>query len=155
MEQPRVSELDHLVLTVRDLDATLDWYGRALGMTAITFDGGRLALNFGDQRINLHEAGHEFEPKALRPTPGAGDLCFLTDTPLDTYLEHLATQEIPVELGPVPRVGAHGALRSIYLRDPDNNLIEIANRVTEGAGSSLAAPEPALRSPSGGENIEK
>lgn len=127
--QPRVDGLDHLVLTVRDLDATREWYTRALGMGIVTFDAGRLALTFGEQRINLHQAGREFEPKAARPTPGAGDLCFFTTTPLDQFADHLAACGVAIELGPVPRAGAVGPLRSLYLRDPDENLIEIANRL--------------------------
>ncbi len=126
---PRLDALDHLVLTVRDLAATRDWYTRALGMTVVTFDGGRLALNFGAQRINLHEAGREFEPKAARPTPGSADLCFLTEIPLAVFGQHLTASGVPIEVGPVGRVGASGQLRSLYVRDPDGNLIEIANRV--------------------------
>ena len=122
-----VKSLDHLVLTVRDLQAAIDFYNRALGMQEVTFGGGRKALAFGTQKINLHLAGHEFEPKAGRPTPGSGDLCFLTDTPVEQYAEHLATLGIAVIEGPVARTGAVGALWSIYVRDPDLNLIEIAN----------------------------
>lgn len=129
--RPHLAGLDHLVLTVRDLAATQDWYTRALGMDVVTFGAGRLALTFGAQRINLHEAGHEFEPKSIHPTPGSGDLCFYTDTPLGTFMAHLAAQGVPIELGPVPRAGAVRPLRSIYLRDPDNNLIEVANRLDE------------------------
>lgn len=122
-----VKSLDHLVLTVRDLQAAIDFYTRALGMQEVTFGGGRKALAFGTQKINLHLAGHEFEPKAGRPTPGSGDLCFLTDTPVEQYAEHLATLGIAVIEGPVARTGAVGPLLSIYVRDPDMNLIEIAN----------------------------
>ncbi len=123
----KVNSLDHLVLTVRDLQATIDFYTRALGMQEVSFGGGRKALAFGRQKINLHLAGHEFEPKAERPTPGSGDLCFLTDTPVAQYVAHLATLGIEVIEGPVTRTGAVGPLLSIYLRDPDSNLIEIAN----------------------------
>ena len=122
-----VKSLDHLVLTVRDLQAAIDFYNRALGMQEVTFGGGRKALAFGTQKINLHLAGHEFEPKAERPTPGSGDLCFLTDTPVEQYAVHLATLGIAVIEGPVARTGAVGPLLSIYVRDPDMNLIEIAN----------------------------
>ncbi len=122
-----VKSLDHLVLTVRDLQAAIDFYTRALGMQEVTFGGGRKALAFGTQKINLHLAGHEFEPKAERPTPGSGDLCFLTDTPVEQYAVHLATLGIAVIEGPVARTGAVGPLLSIYVRDPDMNLIEIAN----------------------------
>ena len=122
-----VKSLDHLVLTVRDLQAAIDFYNRALGMQEVTFGGGRKALAFGTQKISLHLAGHEFEPKAGRPTPGSGDLCFLTDTPVEQYAVHLATLGIAVIEGPVARTGAVGPLLSIYVRDPDMNLIEIAN----------------------------
>ena len=122
-----VKSLDHLVLTVRDLQAAIDFYTRALGMQEVTFGGGRKALAFGTQKINLHLAGHEFEPKAERPTPGSGDLCFLTDTPVEQYAVHLATLGIAVIEGPVARTGAVGPLLSIYVRDPDMNLIEVAN----------------------------
>ena len=123
----QVASLDHLVLTVRDLQAAIDFYTQALGMQEVTFAGGRKALSFGTQKINLHLAGHEFEPKAERPTPGSADLCFLTDTPVEQYAAHLAELGIAVIEGPVARTGAVGALWSIYVRDPDLNLIEIAN----------------------------
>ena len=123
----RVNSLDHLVLTVRSLRATIDFYTRALGMTEVTFGAGRRALAFGTQKINLHEAGREFEPKADKPTPGSADLCFLTDTPVAQYAAHLAALGIAVVEGPVARTGAVGPLLSIYVRDPDLNLIEIAN----------------------------
>ena len=122
-----VKSLDHLVLTVRDLQAAIDFYTRALGMQEVSFGGGRKALAFGAQKINLHLAGHEFEPKAQTPTPGSADLCFLTDTPVERYAAHLATIGIRVIEGPVARTGATGPLLSIYLRDPDSNLIEISN----------------------------
>jgi len=102
----RVDSLDHLVLTVRDLDATCDWYTRVLGMAVETFEGGRVALRFGVQKINLHEAGHEFEPKAARPAPGSADLCFLTAVPLAEVIAHLAAARVTVEEGPVARIGA-------------------------------------------------
>ena len=123
----RIDSLDHLVLTVRDLQATIDFYTRALGMTEVTFGAGRKALAFGTQKINLHEAGKEFEPKADKPTPGSADLCFLTATPVEQYAAHLAAIGIAVIEGPVARTGAVGPLLSIYVRDPDLNLIEIAN----------------------------
>lgn len=123
----KVKSLDHLVLTVRDLAVTIDFYTRALGMQEVTFGGGRRALAFGTQKINLHLAGREFEPKAQQPTPGSADLCFLTDTPVAQYAAHLAALGIDVIEGPVARTGAVGPLLSIYVRDPDSNLIEIAN----------------------------
>jgi len=122
-----VKSLDHLVLTVRDLQAAIDFYTRALGMQEVSFGGGRKALAFGAQKINLHLAGHEFEPKARQPTPGSADLCFLTDTPVAQYAARLAELGIEVIEGPVARTGAVGPLLSIYVRDPDMNLVEIAN----------------------------
>ena len=121
-----IDHLDHLVLTVADVEATVAFYTSALGMEAVTFTN-RKALRFGTQKINLHQAGKEFEPKASRPTPGSGDLCFITTTPVDQVIAHLQTLRIPVEMGPVERIGAVGALLSVYLRDPDLNLIEISN----------------------------
>ena len=122
---PRVTALDHLVLAVRDLAATRDWYARVLGTGAIAVAPGRWALTFGRQTIELREAAHAFEPQAHRPTPGSGELCFLTATPLDAYARHLAALGVPIEARPVDRDGAHGPLRSLYLRDPDHNLIAI------------------------------
>ena len=124
-----IDQVDHLVLTVQDIAATCDFYTRVLGMTVITFDNNRKALQFGSQRINLHQVGKEFEPKALRPTAGSGDICFITSVPLDQVIEHVQSQQVEIIVGPVPRVGAAGQLTSIYLRDPDGNLIEIANVV--------------------------
>ncbi len=122
----RVTSLDHLVLTVRDIEATCAFYKSVLGMTIITFGGGRKALRFGSQKINLHEAGKEFEPKADQPTPGSADLCFLIDSPLADFVVHLKTQNVPLVEGPVERTGAIGAIRSVYFRDPDANLIEVS-----------------------------
>jgi catechol 2,3-dioxygenase-like lactoylglutathione lyase family enzyme len=122
-----IDHLDHLVLTVADIARACAFYGEALGMRIETFGGDRKALRFGDQKINLHQVGREFEPKALKPTPGSGDLCFMAKTPLAEVVAHLAAVGVPIELGPVDRDGAAGPIRSIYLRDPDNNLIEIAN----------------------------
>jgi catechol 2,3-dioxygenase-like lactoylglutathione lyase family enzyme len=124
-----ISSLDHLVLTVADIDATVAFYETALGMEAVTFGEGRRALAFGAQKINLHAAGREFEPKAARPTPGSGDLCFLTETPLDAVIAHLAACGVAIVEGPVARTGARGSIRSVYVRDPDGNLVEIANRM--------------------------
>jgi catechol 2,3-dioxygenase-like lactoylglutathione lyase family enzyme len=120
--------LDHLVLTVRDLDATVRFYVDGLGMRLETFGAGRRALHFGSQKINLHLAGQEFEPKAAKPTPGSADLCFLSAPPVDEVATHLKGIGHTVIEGPVERTGATGRLRSIYLRDPDGNLVEIANR---------------------------
>ena len=122
-----LERLDHLVLTVKDMAATLDFYRRTLGMEEIDFGEGRKALKFGQSKINLHQAGREFEPKAARPTPGSADLCFITAAPLAEVMEHLQRQNEPVEMGPVERTGALGPIKSIYLRDPDGNLLEISN----------------------------
>jgi catechol 2,3-dioxygenase-like lactoylglutathione lyase family enzyme len=123
----KITRLDHLVLTVADLEATVDFYTRALGMTVRAFGGGRLALRFGDQKINLHEAGHELEPKARLATPGSGDLCFVVEQPLTEWQEHLAGLGLPLVAGPVACDGALGPMTSIYVRDPDGNLVELAS----------------------------
>ncbi|HEY0837257.1 MAG TPA: VOC family protein [Azospirillum sp.] len=124
----KIDRLDHVVLTVRDLDATVDFYTRVLGMELVTFGAqGRKALSFGAQKINLHVAGKEFEPKARTPLPGSADVCFITTTPIAEVQAHLAAHGVAVEEGPVPRTGATGPITSVYLRDPDGNLIEISN----------------------------
>ncbi len=124
----RIDRLDHFVLTVRDIGATCEFYGRVLGMTVQTFGAeGRKALHFGGQKINLHQAGREFEPKARAPTPGSADLCLVATTPLDDVAAHLGAEGVAIELGPVARTGAMGAMRSLYFRDPDGNLIEVSN----------------------------
>ncbi len=109
--------------------AKLRDYQLVLGMTAVTFGAGRRALAFGEQKLNLHQAGSEFEPKARRPTPGAIDLCFTTDEPLEEVASHLRSCGVAIELGPVDKTGARAPLRSIYFRDPDGNLIEVSNEV--------------------------
>jgi len=119
--------LDHLVLTVNNLQSTISFYEKVLGMEVVQFGGGRYALQFGRQKINLHESGHEFEPKADTPFPGSADLCFIADTPLDAVIRHLESCGIAIEEGPVARTGAMGIIRSVYVRDPDRNLIEISN----------------------------
>lgn len=124
----KIQSLDHLVLTVEDIEATCRFYTAVLGMNAITFNG-RHALAFGSQKINLHQLGHEFEPKASRPTAGSADLCFLTETPLADVQAHLQTHRVPIIAGPVQRTGAQGSLNSIYFRDPDGNLIEVSNQM--------------------------
>ncbi len=125
----RVQRVDHVVLTVADVERTIAFFERVLGMTAVSFGEGRRALAFGDQKLNLHQAGREFEPKALRPTPGAIDLCFTTDVPLDEVAAHLRKCSVAIEHGPVDKIGARSALRSLYFRDPDGNLIEVSNEV--------------------------
>lgn len=129
---PRLKTLDHLVLTVSDIPTTLAFYTQVLGMTHTPFtvaDGSqRHALRFGIMKINLHQQGTEFEPKARHVQSGSGDLCFLTDTPLTVWQAHLARQGADIESGPVPRTGATGPLVSLYLRDPDGNLIEVSTQ---------------------------
>jgi catechol 2,3-dioxygenase-like lactoylglutathione lyase family enzyme len=125
----QVERLDHLVLTVRDIQATCAFYTAALGMRVVTFGQGRTVLAFGTQKINLHQAGREFEPKAAAPTPGSADLCFLTAEPVEAVAHHLRSCGVAVLEGPVERTGATGPIRSVYCRDPDGNLIEVANLV--------------------------
>lgn len=123
----RVTSLDHLVLTVKNIEATCEFYSSVLGMTVVTFGRDRKALAFGTQKINLHQLGKEFEPKADRPTPGSADLCFVTDVPLTEIINHVNALKVPILEGPVTRTGAVGPIKSIYFRDPDANLIEICN----------------------------
>jgi catechol 2,3-dioxygenase-like lactoylglutathione lyase family enzyme len=112
---------------VFDLERTLDFYRRVLGMEPVTFAGGRRGLAFGRQKLNLHQAGREFEPKALKPAPGAIDLCFIASTPLEQVMEHLEREGVHVIEGPVQKTGATGPMTSVYFRDPDGNLIEVSN----------------------------
>jgi catechol 2,3-dioxygenase-like lactoylglutathione lyase family enzyme len=121
-----IERLDHLVLTVKDIDITCDFYNRVLGMQTVTFDEGRKALLFGQQKINLHQVGREFEPKAARPTAGSADLCFISQTPLNEVVAHLHSQGVQLIEGPVKRTGALGEMESVYFRDPDLNLIEVS-----------------------------
>jgi catechol 2,3-dioxygenase-like lactoylglutathione lyase family enzyme len=125
----RIDRLDHLVLTVASIEATVEFYTRVLGMEVVTFGPGRTALTFGASKINLHEAGKEFEPKALRPTPGSADVCLIVDDDIADVLVELAIAGVPVEEGPVERTGATGPIASCYLRDPDQNLIELSNYI--------------------------
>jgi catechol 2,3-dioxygenase-like lactoylglutathione lyase family enzyme len=124
----RIASIDHLVLTVADPEATATFYER-LGMRRETFGQGRLALHFGAQKLNLHRAGAEFEPHADRPTPGSADICLLIDGDLRDAEGELREAGIPVELGPVDRTGASRPIRSLYIRDPDGNLIEISEEL--------------------------
>ncbi|MGE8349848.1 MAG: VOC family protein [Pseudomonas protegens] len=124
-----IDHLDHLVLTTIDPVAAEDFYVRVLGMQLETFAGGRKAFKYGRQKINLHVRGQEFEPKAHLPVPGALDLCFIASVPLEQVIAHLQQVNWPIIEGPVARTGATGPIRSVYLRDPDLNLIEIAERV--------------------------
>lgn len=122
-----ITRLDHLVLTVKNIEKTCEFYQRVLGMEVVTFGEGRKALHFGQQKFNLHEAGNEFEPKARTPQPGSADLCLITEVPIVEVVEHLERCGVPIEEGPVKRTGATGPITSVYIRDPDGNLIEIAN----------------------------
>lgn len=121
-----IDRIDHAVLTVRDIDATCEFYREVLGMEVITFGEGRRALGFGAQKFNLHEAGREFEPRAHRPTPGSADFCLITSTPLSEVLARLAACGVDVIDGPVARTGANGPITSVYFRDLDLNLVEVS-----------------------------
>ena len=123
----QIDHLDHLVLTVQDIQTTCEFYSSVLGMQEVTFAEGRKALQFGNQKINLHQKGKEFDPKAQHPTPGSADLCFLTSMPLEHVIAHLQTCNVSLLLGPVERTGATKSLLSIYFRDPDGNLLEVSN----------------------------
>lgn len=130
---PIVKALDHLVLTVADIATSIRFYQTVLGMKAQSFEAAdgttRWALIYGEQKINLHQAGAEFEPKAGLATPGSADLCFLSDTTIDVWLNHFSDRGVAVIEGPVRRSGATGPINSLYLRDPDQNLIEVSNKV--------------------------
>jgi catechol 2,3-dioxygenase-like lactoylglutathione lyase family enzyme len=126
-----IASLDHLVLTVADIEASIGFYATVLGMERVSFAGGRSALAFGRQKINLHLKGHEFEPKAKVPQPGSADLCFVAAVPLTAVLARLAAHDIAIEAGPVARTGAVGPIISVYVRDPDDNLIEICTYALE------------------------
>ena len=123
----QIDQLDHLVLTVADIDRTCTFYRDVLGFEVITFGEGRTALSFGRQKFNLYQAGREFEPKAASPMPGAADLCLITSLAMETVVEKLNLAGVLIEEGPVPRTGAQGPILSVYIRDPDRNLIEIAS----------------------------
>ena len=125
----KINAIDHLVLTVKDLEMTIEFYRTVLGMEVETFGEGRIALKFASQKINLHQQGKEFEPKAESPTPGSGDLCFITETLLAEAMEQVRKQGVEIIEGPVDKTGAKGAIISFYFRDPDLNLIEVANYV--------------------------
>jgi len=126
----KVDRIDHLVLTVDDIDETLVFYTKVLGMRSEIFGGGRVALTFGDQKINLHVSGHEFEPKAENPFPGSADLCFVTRVPIDKAIAHVKKCGVKIIEGPVNRTGARGNILSFYFRDPSGNLIEVSNEVS-------------------------
>lgn len=126
-----IEHLDHLVLTVTDIDRTIDFYTRVMGMDVLSFGDNRKALRFGQQKINLHLIGHEIEPKADAPTVGSADLCFISSTPMSDILDHLKTCDVQPLMPPDYRTGATHKLLSVYFRDPDNNLIEVSNLVLD------------------------
>ena len=123
----QIERLDHLVLTVADIARTCGFYTRVLGMEVVTFGEGRTALRFGQQKINLHPADDIPGLVADKPTPGSGDLCFITKVPLAEVTTHLEACGVPIVAGPGPRAGAIGTIQSVYIRDPDQNLVEISN----------------------------
>jgi catechol 2,3-dioxygenase-like lactoylglutathione lyase family enzyme len=123
----KIDRLDHLVITVKDIEKTCDFYCNVLGMEKVIFGEGRMALHFGEQKINLHRAGNEYEPKANVAKPGTADLCFITNTPITEVMKRYEKYGIPIEVGPIDKTGAKGELISIYTRDPDGNLIEVSN----------------------------
>ena len=123
----KIDGIDHIVLTVKDIEKTCAFYAKVLGMDVVSFGEGRKALLFGNQKINLHQHASEFEPKANKPTPGSADVCFTTSVPVREVIAHLATCGVQVIEGPVQRTGARGRIVSVYFRDPDLNLIEVCN----------------------------
>ncbi len=125
--QMKIDRIDHIVLTVRDIATTCDFYSRLLGMEVVTFAGGRKALKFGAQKINLHQVGKEMDPKAQVPAPGTGDFCLITSVPLGEVITHLKSRGVEPLEGPVPKTGALGPIESVYFRDPDGNMVEISN----------------------------
>lgn len=126
-----ITRLDHLVLTVRDIDETVDFYSNILGMEKEMFGAGRVALKFGSQKINLHQQGNEFEPKAAYPVPGSADICLITDLPIQDAYDQVSAKGINLLEGIVARTGATGVIQSFYIRDPDQNLIEVSAYAVE------------------------
>ncbi len=122
----KIAHIDHLVLTVKDIGASCTFYNNVLGMQEVVFGYERKAVIFGNQKINFHQQGRELEPKALHPTPGSGDLCFMTTDSLADVVRHIRDCEVEILEGPVKKTGALGPMMSIYIRDPDQNLIEVA-----------------------------
>ncbi len=147
----KIERLDHLVLTVRNVEDACHFYSTVLGMEIVFFESGRRALSFGNQKINLHEAGSEIKPHALHPTVGSADLCFISDTPLPAVIEHLRPFGIKIVEGPVEHMGATGKIRSVYFCDPDNNLIEVgeyaeqSSAATDKKSTTLVPPPPLTR----------
>ena len=131
-KEPLIDRIDHVVLTVRSIEATCRFYEQVLGFQRVDSPGRPSAVAFGTQKINLHEVGHTFEPKAATPLPGAGDVCFITIRSIAEIMAHLDACGVPIELGPVDREGAQGAMTSVYFRDPDLNLLEVGRYRTGG-----------------------
>jgi catechol 2,3-dioxygenase-like lactoylglutathione lyase family enzyme len=127
MKMINIKSIDHIVLTVKDIEKTLAFYHDVLGMKIETFADNRKGLSFGIQKLNLHMSGHEFTPAASKPTPGSIDLCLITETPLEEVIKILNKHKIKIEVGPVEKVGARGPILSVYFRDPDLNLLEVSN----------------------------
>ena len=128
----KIDRIDHLVLTVRDVGATCEFYARVLCVEVVMFEGGRRALKFGDQKINLHPADAIIAPHASCPTPGSADLCLVSISPIAAVVAHLQKLGVAIEEGPVPRTGANGPITSVYFRDPDRNLIEVSSYDRDG-----------------------
>ena len=126
----KIKNIDHIVLTVSDINSTVDFYQNVLGMEVASFAQGRTALTFGSQKLNLHQQGNEFEPRAQSPLPGSIDLCFITETPLDEAMSQVRDKGISIIEGPVDKIGAIGRIKSFYFRDPDGNLIEVSNSLS-------------------------
>ena len=125
----KINRVDHFVLTVASIEKTCEFYQKVLGMDVITFGEGRKALRFGQQKINLHQTGHEFDPKATVPTAGSGDFCLIADSSIDEVVAHLHQCNVEIEEGPAPRTGATGPIMSVYFRDPDGNLLEVSRPI--------------------------
>jgi len=123
----KIKNIDHIVLTVSDISSTVDFYQNVLGMETVSFAQGRTALTFGSQKLNLHQHGKEFEPRARSPLPGSIDLCFITETPLEEAMSQVRDKGVSIIEGPVDKTGALGRIKSFYFRDPDMNLIEVSN----------------------------
>ena len=123
-----IRTFDHIVITTSNLERCLDFYTRVLGMKVERYGQDRIALRFGDHKFNVHPPGFDAGIKARTPTPGSLDLCFLADRPLDEVIAHLKKEKVPIEEGPVNRTGARFTIRSVYVRDPDQNLIEISEK---------------------------
>ena len=123
----KIDRIDHIVLTVESVDVTIEFYSRVLGMEPISFADGRRGLAFGVQKINLHSAANPYPEKAQKPTPGLGDFCMITKSPMADVIDHFKAENVEIEVGPIPKPGAIGSLISIYFRDPDGNLLKLSN----------------------------